>query len=827
MDEKSKDLASVNRDTPEVGVVNNSPAQVPTVSQPEPATPASAGPAKSKGLTTEAGDGSTNTALGRPITQPRPRPAAKRRANPWGWLLILLLAVAAGFGAFFYVRSTQTNPTFQGQTATLNTRTPVTKAISANGQVQANADLGITFGSGGTLNKLYKKLGDQVKVGDPLAQLDDTDLQNSLKSAQASYDQQLATYNKSVAGATQKDLDTAQAQLDSAKAGLTKTINGTYTAQDIASANASINSAAAKLQQDRQGGTPYDIASAQSSISSAQAGLTSAQAKLAKDQAGPDSATIIQAQTAVTTAQATYDQQVAGYDKSISSLKLAITNAQVVRDQALNTLKTAQEKYNTIYSNNRNPDGTIKDKVKQADIDSETGAFRAVQDAQGNYNKADIALNDARLQLDTQSRTLQSQIDSSKATLVNAQAQLDKTKQGLTPADIAADQASVASAQAQLDSAKKTQAALTPTDATIASDEAALSNAQASLAKLRGGTPEDIAQSRASVTTAQAALNDLLAGVKPNDIAIAKAQLAVSQAALDKAKTALANNVVKSPINGTIVQAALTEGQTVTAASVIYQVVDLSSLHVDVNVAESDIAQVKLDLPVAVNLDGVPSRSFSGKVTFISSKSTVTSNVVSYLTTVTLDSGSANSLFQTYQSEFNKLLQRQGGNGTGGAVGGPPAGVQAPRGASAQIAAATGICGYSLSSLSNQGNSTNQPTPKVGMTANVTFCLGLKAGVLAVPNRAIKTKRENGQQVSYVQVLVDAATNKIEDRPILTTGLVGDSYTEITGGNIKEGDRIVLSTAASTGGTGGAATGGGAGFPGGGGNGGGGNGGGR
>ncbi len=760
-------------------------------------------PDSGNGLTTEAGDASVNTGLGRPLPPrpaARPRPVARRRRNPLGWIFIVLLAAAAGAGAFFYVRSTQTNPAFQGQTTSATTRLPVSVAISANGQVQANADLGVTFSTGGTLTKLNKKLGDQVKVGDTLAQIDDADLQTAIKSAQASYDQQLASYKKATDGATQKDLDQAQAQVDQAKANLNKTVTGTFTTADISSAQASINSAAAKLNELRQGGKPYEIASAQSGISSAESQLTSAKAKLAKTLAGADNATIV-------SAQATYDQAVANYDKSISSLKLAITNAQVARDQQLNALKGAQDKYQTAYSNNRNADGTLKSNLPQSAIDAETNAYRGLQDAQGNYNKAEAALNDAKVSLDTQSRTLQSQID-------NAKAQLDKAKQGPTQADIAADQASVASAQSSLDNAKKALLALTPSTADVAAAEASLASAQASLAKLKGGTPDDIAASEASLKIQQATLEDLKRGPKPNDIAIAKAQLDVAQISLDKSKLTAANAVLKSPINGTIVQAPLAEGQAITAATVVYQVVDLSSLHVDVTVGETDIAKIKEGTAVAVNLDGISSRSFTGKITFISSKSTVTQNVVNYLATVTLDQGTANSLFEAYQGEFNKLLQRPtGGTGRGAAPGGAagaapggfqiPAGANLPRGASAQIAAATGICGYSLAGLFGQAQ--DQAQPKPGMTANVTVCLNLKAGILSVPNRAIKTKSENGQRISYVDVLVDKATSKIESRPI-SVGLAGDNYTEVTGGDLKDGDLIVLSTTPTNRGAGGGAT---------------------
>ncbi|HEX2915360.1 MAG TPA: HlyD family efflux transporter periplasmic adaptor subunit [Chloroflexia bacterium] len=793
MDEP-KDLVPTGEETEKLNLVNGHQVAGPLTEHNGTASAdvahAPEAPGKKKGLATSAGDGSSP--LARPL--PRSRQPVKKRTRPWGWVFVVLLAIAAGVGTFYYVRSTQTSTVFQGQTVQASTRLPVSVSISTNGQVQANADLGVTFGSSGTLTKLNKKQGDTVKAGDSLAEIDPSNLQFDLQSAQAALDQQQASYNKAIAGATQKDLEVAQAQVDAAKANLDKTINGTATAQDIASANASINSAAAKLAQDRQGGSPQDIAAAQSGISSAEASLASAQAALAKTLAGSDS-------TAITQAQATYDQAVANYNKTISQLKLSITNAQVNRDQMLNALKTAQDKYNSIYQNNHNADGSLKQNLKQSDIDSETAALRAMQDAQGNYNKADMALNDANTQLSAQTQSLQSSIDSAKAAL-------DKAKQGPTQADIAAAQAQVASAQAGLDKAKQSQAALTPTQAQIAADEASLAAAQASLAKLRGGTPDDIASSNASLRQAQATLDDLKRGPNPNDIAIAKAQLDVAKIKVDTAKAALDNAVLKSPINGTIVSAPLTLGQQVTASTVVYQVVDLSSLHVDVNVGETDISKIKENMPVAVNLDAIPNRSFTGKVTFISSKSTVTNNVVNYLATVTLDQNGTNSLLDAYQGEFDKLQQALRAGNTNNATGQTQGGGQFARGggAGAQFAAASGICGYNIGNLfrnnANAAAQSSQNDPKVGMTANVTFCESLKAGVLSVPNRAIKTKFENGQRVTYVTVLLDRETGKTEDRPI-TTGLQGDTYTEVTGGNLKDGDQIVVSTTPTNSTTGG------------------------
>jgi hypothetical protein len=211
--EESKDLAPLGEET--------APAKTPIVAAPEIKTPGKVtSAADSDGLEAVPGPSGgglgpatgAGSALGRPIARRRPPP--RKRPNPWGWVFVVLLAIAAGVGTFLYIRSTQTNPAFVGSTTAVSSRLPVSIAISANGQVQANADLSVSFSSGGTLTKLNKKLGDTVQAGEALAQIDDSDLQFALQSAQSSYDQAQATYQTAIAGATQSQLDVAQMPLE-------------------------------------------------------------------------------------------------------------------------------------------------------------------------------------------------------------------------------------------------------------------------------------------------------------------------------------------------------------------------------------------------------------------------------------------------------------------------------------------------------------------------------------------------------------------------------------------------------------------------------------
>ncbi len=77
-----------------------------------------------------------------------------------------------------------------------------------------------------------------------------------------------------------------------------------------------------------------------------------------------------------------------------------------------------------------------------------------------------------------------------------------------------------------------------------------------------------------------------------------------------------------------------------------------------------------------------------------------------------------------------------------------------------------------------------------GMTASVTIILDQREDVLLVPNKAIRTS--NGQQ--YVTVMFEGQQISVP----VTVGLVGDSMSEITSEQLREGDAVVITGSTST-----------------------------
>lgn len=79
-------------------------------------------------------------------------------------------------------------------------------------------------------------------------------------------------------------------------------------------------------------------------------------------------------------------------------------------------------------------------------------------------------------------------------------------------------------------------------------------------------------------------------------------------------------------------------------------------------------------------------------------------------------------------------------------------------------------------------------TVKPGMTASISIITEERANVLLVPNRAVKSLGRN--QGYYVQVMVEGQAVQLP----VTIGMANDSYTEVTGNVLREGDTVVVSS---------------------------------
>ncbi len=227
----------------------------------------------------------------------------------------------------------------------------------------------------------------------------------------------------------------------------------------------------------------------------------------------------------------------------------------------------------------------------------------------------------------------------------------------------------------------------------------------------------------------------------------AEAQLHLARAALEKDSANLAYSVIRSPVSGVVVDRAVDVGQTVAASlqtPTLFKIAqDLSKMQIDASFAEADIGSIRIGQTARFTVDAFAGRSFQGKVRQIRLNPAVQQNVVTYDVVIDVDN---------------------------------PEHILLP-----------------------------------GMTAYVTIAVAERKNVLLIPNAALRYKPANGSSQkrgngqpggvpgSGAAPKRDAFSGKIyvleqgELIPInVTLGITDGRNTEVTGGDLKEGDQAVI-----------------------------------
>jgi HlyD family secretion protein len=125
------------------------------------------------------------------------------------------------------------------------------------------------------------------------------------------------------------------------------------------------------------------------------------------------------------------------------------------------------------------------------------------------------------------------------------------------------------------------------------------------------------------------------------DLQSSEAKLEQAKSQLDSSEVDLAYTIIKSPINGVVINRNVNVGQTVAAsfqAPVLFQIAnDLSKMQVECSVDEADIGKVKEGQRVTFTVDAFPDDNFSGTVSQVRYSPEIVQNVVTYTTIVAVE----------------------------------------------------------------------------------------------------------------------------------------------------------------------------------------------
>lgn len=119
------------------------------------------------------------------------------------------------------------------------------------------------------------------------------------------------------------------------------------------------------------------------------------------------------------------------------------------------------------------------------------------------------------------------------------------------------------------------------------------------------------------------------------------AQVTLAHASLKVAQTNLSKAVIKSPIDGVVLNRAVEPGQTVTSGlqtPVLFVLAaDLSELQLNVQVDEADVGSVKDGLEATFTVDAYSRRTFTSKVLAVKNMPTTGTSVVTYEAWLSVD----------------------------------------------------------------------------------------------------------------------------------------------------------------------------------------------
>lgn len=134
----------------------------------------------------------------------------------------------------------------------------------------------------------------------------------------------------------------------------------------------------------------------------------------------------------------------------------------------------------------------------------------------------------------------------------------------------------------------------------------------------------------------QTAYDAALAGVK-----IAEAGITQTRGALQQAETNLKNSVIRSPVDGVVISRDVDVGQTVAASfqtPTLFTIAqDLTKMQIETSVDEADISKARLEQTAAFTVDAYADRRFTGTVSQIRNAPITVQNVVTYIVVITVD----------------------------------------------------------------------------------------------------------------------------------------------------------------------------------------------
>lgn len=288
-------------------------------------------------------------------------------------------------------------------------------------------------------------------------------------------------------------------------------------------------------------------------------------------------------------------------------------------------------------------------------------------------------------------------------------------------------------------------------EASVASAQASMRLAQANFAR----NERLVGQNYVSALTLDQSRREL--DVARANVKLAEAQLARSQADLD-------NSVIRAPIDGVVIKRTIDLGQTVAASFTtpnLFQIArDLTKMQIDTSVSEADVGALKDGQPARFVVDAYPDREFDASMRQFRLAANVVQNVVTY--NVVLDVENKQELLKPGMTAQVRLV-----------VGNRENVLRIP----------TAALRFRLSDAELEKEAKKLKASHAGKPEQQAAL----AAVADEDDLSFHSKSETARQ--YKIYKLDAKNQAV---PVdIRIGLSNFRFTEVTGGDLKKGDKVV------------------------------------
>lgn len=309
--------------------------------------------------------------------------------------------------------------------------------------------------------------------------------------------------------------------------------------------------------------------------------------------------------------------------------------------------------------------------------------------------------------------------------------------------------------------ANQAKASLASARAQILNSEATEKEAQIKLDRLKEvwQTSGGKVPSKTDIDSAEAVLQRARASG-----ATARAQVSQAEATLEENQTNMSKLVIRSPVNGIVLSRAIEPGQTVAAsfqAPVLFTLAeDLSRMELYVDVDEADVGHVKEGQEAAFTVYGYPDKTFKARIIQVRYGPKTVSGVVTYETVLAVDN--------------SELLLRPG------------------------MTATAEIMINRLENVLRIDNAALRYTPSA--KDKMTYSdqkRGFFKRIFAGPPGPEKDEKEEESQDKNIKDVWVLRNNVLVPVKV-TAGVTDGIMTEVIGGDIRPGDKVVIGTESLT-----------------------------